>query len=76
MIDIEANPGTAVLLALFVGLVLLGVATLSGTLALLIWVLALAVAFFVAYAVFMRLLKRARGETTASRRGGGQYDER
>lgn len=74
MIDIEANPGTAVLLALFVGLVLLGVATLSGTLALLIWVVALAVAFFIAYAAFMRLLKRARGETTAGPSGG--YDER
>jgi uncharacterized protein (DUF58 family) len=75
MFNLETNPGTAILLALFAGLVLLGVATLSGTLALLIWVVALAVAFFIAYAIFMRLLKRARGERTSSQRGG-QYDER
>jgi len=66
MIDVETNPGTAVLVALFGAFVLLGFATLSGTLALVIWLIIGVIALIVSYALLTRLAQWARGQ-----RGGG-----
>lgn len=70
MIDVETNPGTAVLVALFGAFVLLGFATLSGTLALVIWLAIGTVALVLAYAGLTRVAQWARGQRGGGMRGG------
>lgn len=73
MIDLETDPGTGLL---FIGLavfVVLGFLTLTGTWALIIWVVIGLLAAFILYAIGVRLSKWARGEYQfrSSDRGGG-----
>lgn len=62
MMEIETSPGTGVLMALFVGFVILGFAALSGTLALVIWLVIGVVAFVLAYAGLTRAKRWAEGQ--------------
>jgi NADH dehydrogenase FAD-containing subunit len=71
MIDLNTNPGPLVLIGLFTAFVILGFATLSGTVALLIWVIALVIVFLLAYAILSRVAQWARGERPLLGRRGG-----
>lgn len=73
MIDLNTNPGPLVLIGLFAALAILGFATLSGTLALAIWLLVLVIVFLVVYAVAARVAQWARGDRPllGRSRGGG-----
>lgn len=67
MIEVETNPGTGILIALFVAFVILGFATLTGTLAIVMWLLIGVVGLFLGYAGMTRALQWARGERNTTR---------
>jgi|GEM_PF-5224789 len=67
MMEIETSPGTGVLIALFVGFVILGFAALSGTLAIAIWLGIGVVVFVLAYAALTRAKRWAEGQRGQSR---------
>ena len=67
MMEIETSPGTGVLIALFVGFVILGFAALSGTLSIVIWLGIGVVVFVLAYAALTRVMRWAEGQRGQSR---------
>lgn len=62
MIDLETDPGTGLLFIGLAAFVVLGFLTLTGTWALIIWVVIGLVVAFGVYALGTRLSKWARGE--------------
>lgn len=75
--DIETNPGTAALLAAFGVFVIIGLLTLTGTLAIAIWILIGVVWLVLAYWVVMGIIRRGRrGKARQSRRArsGGRRE--
>jgi len=62
MFEIETDPGTGVLMALFVVFLIIGFATLTGLGAVVLWVLLGAIGFVLSYALWMRVQQWARGQ--------------
>lgn len=67
MIEVETNPGTGILIALFVVFVILGLATLTGTIAIVMWLVIGVVGLFLGYAAMTRALQWARGGRNTTR---------
>ena len=73
--QIETDPGTGLLFFGTVAAITLGVITLTGTWALVIWVAIVLVGTLVVYAVGTRIARWARGDRRLferNRRGGGE----